>query len=177
MTVPRRQRLREAIERHEATVPPTPETLSNLRHDVVGRLVERGRLHRVHAEAAEEIRTVAEAVGRGMYPRALPADWTGRPLDGRFPRDFLDRMTARERRLWQHRYLPWTRELSRDGDSELPGARWLQLVLDIVIENCGLRRAERRNGLRHGAALGYLAVGLERYDGWRIRSRRGTGFG
>lgn len=177
MSVRRDVRLRQALGDDDLVAEPTPETLARLRHDVVGRLVERGRLHRIHAEAAEEIRTVAEAVGRGMFPRAYPTDWTGRPLDGRVPRDFFDRMSARERQLWQRHYLPWTRELHRDGDDQLPGPRWIQLVLDVVVENKGLRRAERSCGLRHGAALDYLADGLERYDRWRVAGPRDAGFG
>jgi iron(III) transport system permease protein len=43
----------------------------------------------------------------------------------------------------------------------------LGLPLDIVVDNSGLRQAERRQGLRHGTALTLLAIGLERYDRWR----------
>ena len=110
---------------------------------------------------------MSEAVGRGMCPTARMTDWAGRQASFRGPRDFLDRMTSEERHLWQFRYLPWKSELVRAGDAALPGSRWLGLVLDIVVDNTGLRRAERRHGLRHGTALGYLAAGLERYDRWR----------
>jgi hypothetical protein len=163
----RDERLRSALALGGPVVAATAETLAKLRHDVVGRLVARGRLHRVHADAAEEIRTVVEAVGRGMCPTAQPTAWTGRSSGYRGPRDFLDRMSPEERRLWQFHYLPWTRDLTQAGDAVLPGGRWLELVLEIVVENGGLRRAERRHGLRHGSALGYLATGLERYDGRR----------
>ena len=163
----REERLRSTLASGGPVVAATAETLAKLRHDVVGRLVARGRLHRVHADAAEEIRTVAEAVGRGMCPTAQPTAWTGRSSGYRAPRDFLDRMSPEERRLWQFRYLPWKRELTQSCDAALPGGRWLDLVLDIVVENSGLRRTERRHGLRHGTALGYLAAGLERYDRWR----------
>jgi hypothetical protein len=167
MRARREDRLRSALTPDEPAVAATAETLAKLRHDVVARLVARGGLQRVHGDAAEEIRTVNEAVGRGMCPTAQPVAWIGRPSGFRGPRDFLDRMTGEERRLWQFRYLPWRSELIRTGDAALPGARWLRLVLDIVVDNSGLRQAEHRQGLRHGTALGYLAVGLERYDRWR----------
>jgi hypothetical protein len=163
----RDDRLRAALAPGEPAVAATAETLAKLRHDVVARLVAHGRLQRVHGDAAEEIRTVSEAVGRGLCPTAQMAAWAGRPSGFRGPRDFLDRMTAEERRLWQFRYLPWRSELVRAGDDALPGARWLGLVLDIVVDNSGLRQAERRQGLRHGTALTLLAIGLERYDRWR----------
>lgn len=163
----RETRLRAALTRDGSSVGPTAETLAKLRHDVVGRLVARGRLLRSHADAAEEIRAIVEAIGRGMFPTARPISRTGSPRSHRRPRDFLDRMSSTERRLWEFRYLPWTRALIQAGDAVLPGRRWLDLVLAIVVENSGLRRAERRYGLRHGSALGYLVAGLERYDGLR----------
>lgn len=169
MRTRREARLRAALRAadEDEAVAATPETLAKLRHDVVGRLIERGRLQKAHGEAAEEIRTVSEAVGRGMCPTAQPTGWSVRPPGYRGPRDFLDRMTARERHIWQFRYQPWKSELLRARDVALPGGRWLDLVLDIVVDNSGLRRAERRHGLRHGSALGYLADGLECYDRWR----------
>jgi hypothetical protein len=163
----REDRLRSALTGDGSSVAPTPETLAKLRYDVIGRLVADGRLLRAHADAAEEIRAVVEAVGRGMLPTARPTFWAGRPQGHRGPRDFLDRMSSLERRLWQFRYLPWTRALIHAGDASLPGRRWVELVLDIVVDNSGLRRVERRYRLRHGSALGFLADGLERYDGLR----------
>lgn len=120
---------------------------------------------------------VCEAIGRGMSPTALPTEWAGRPGEHRFARDFLDRMTAEERRLWERCYLPWTREILRAGDGRLSGSRWLRLVLDVVVENSGLRVAERRVGLRNGAGLDYLATGLERYERRRLQTGARAGFG
>jgi hypothetical protein len=167
MRARRKDRLRSAFGPDEGARGGTPETIAKLRHDVIGRLVRHGRLQRIHGDAAEEIRLVSEAVGRGMCPTARMTDWAGRQPGFRGSRDFLDRMTSEERHLWQFRYLPWKSELVRAGDAALPGDRWLGLVLDIVVDNSGLRGAERRHGLRHGTALGYLAAGLERYERWR----------
>jgi hypothetical protein len=65
----------------------------------------------------------------------------------------------------------------RAADLRLPGRRFLRLVLDIVVENTGLRTAERRYGLRNGTAVACLARGLDRYGSHRGRRGRGEGFG
>ena len=114
-----------------------------------------------------------EAVGRGMFPTAQTMAWTGKAPRTRTWRDFIDRMSARERRAWERQYIPWTREMSFDvaaGVACLPyysgrrgGTRWLQLILDIVVDNSGLRETEQRYRLRHGTAIDYLIQELERY--------------
>jgi len=144
--------------------PPTPQTRGKLRQDVVRRLLERGRLQPHHVKAAEEIRTVHEAVGRGMFPTAQSMTWTGHQPDRGRGRDFLDRMTDAERHAWQHRYLPWTQEMATEIAAGIPGTRWLQLVVDVVVDNATLREVERRYRLRLGAGLAYLERGLDRYD-------------
>lgn len=161
----RRARLKRAVggvgEARE--VPPTPETRARLRHDVVLRLHATGRLHASHVAAALEIRTVTEAVGRGMFPTSGFGMGGGVPLQRRTGRDFLDRMTAAERLMWERRYLPWTRALALQIAAALPPVRWLQLVHDIVVDNARMRDVERRYGLRHGAAADYLRQALEIY--------------
>jgi len=160
----RKARLWVAIEAApERRDPPTVQTAARLRRDVIATLLARRRLLPRHAAAAEEIRTVHEAVGRGMFPTAQlvsgPAAGRGR----RNAHDFLDRMSARERAAWERRYLPWTRALAGELAGALPGTRWLQLVIDIVVDNATLRETERRYRLRHGAALPWLRRGLESY--------------
>ena len=154
MTKSRRSCIRRtaAVARAERAVPPTPQTVSQLTDDVVGRLLRQGRLRLHHAMAAEEIRSVMEAVGRGMFPRAQPGSWAGRPVRRRQPADFFDRMSDEERHMWQRHYLPWTHDLAVEIASGLPGTRWLQLVLDVVIDNMGLRTVEDRYRIRHGRA-------------------------
>lgn len=144
--------------------PPTPQTRRKLRQDVVRRLLERGRLQPHHVEAAEEIRAVHEAVGRGMFPTSQSMMWSGRGPNQARSRDFLDRMTDAERYAWQHRYLPWTHGMATEIAAGIPGTRWLQLVVDIVVDNATLREIEERYRLRHGAAQAYLSSGLDRYD-------------
>lgn len=151
----------------EARDRPTAQTAAKLRQDVIGRLLAQRRILPHHAAAAEEIRTVHEAVGRGMFPTAQPVPWSGRAPDRRRARDFLDRMSERERNAWERRYLPWSRALATEIAAGLAGTRWLQLVVDIVVDNATLREAESRYRLRHGTALAYLIRALEQYDRYR----------
>jgi hypothetical protein len=142
---------------------PTPETRRKIRRDIVRGLYERGRLHPNQIEAAEEIRMVHEAVGRGMFPTSqVLMRWGRRPVLGA-SRDFLDRMSETERHAWQHRYLPWTHDLATEIAGGMAGTRWLQLIIDVVVDNAALREVETRYRLRHGAALEYLVAGLDRY--------------
>lgn len=159
----RRSRLRRAARSRPQPIPPTPETLRKRRYDVIAGLLARRRISHEQAEAAGEIRRVLEAVGRGMFPTAQTMAFTGKAPRVRTWRDFIDRMSARERRAWERHYIPWTREMSLEIAAGLGGTRWLQLVLDIVVDNCGLRETEQRYGLRHGTAIEYLIQGLERY--------------
>lgn len=147
----------------EPAVRPTRQTAARLRHDVVARLLSRGHLLPPHAEAAGEIRTVHEAVGRGMFPTAQPPSAVGRRPRGAMATDFLDRMTEHERFLWQRRYLPWSRRLALEVAAGLKATRWLQLVIDIVVDNATPREVETRYRLRHGRGLDYLRRGLEIY--------------
>ena len=164
----RSARLRNTLsDQDEARDRPTPQTAARLRQDVVARLLARGRIAAHHAEAAEEIRSVHEAVGRGMFPTSQSFRWSGHgPNRGR-ARDFLDRMSARERTAWERRYLPWSHVMATGIAAGLPGTRWLQLVVDIVVDNASLRAVEARYRLRHGAALIWLVRGLEQYGRYR----------
>ena len=160
----RKERLRTTIaETGDLRDRPTAQTVAKLRQDVIARLLARRRILPHHAEAAGEIRAVHEAVGRGMFPTSQSLPWSGRGANRRRARDFLDRMTERERHAWERRYLPWTRAIATEIVGGLPGTRWLQLVIDIVVDNATLRQVESRYRLRHGTALVYLSRGLEHY--------------
>jgi hypothetical protein len=69
--------------------------------------------------------------------------------------------------MWEHHYMPWSREVLLEIVSGLSDTRWLQLVLDIVVDNITLRAAKTRYGITHGKAFGYLVDGLERYHRYR----------
>jgi hypothetical protein len=161
-----RVRKRRVVER----ILPTPETLHKQRYDVVANLLARGQLNHEQAKAADEIRGVFSAVGRGMFPSS---GWT--PRISKLPRtrparDFIDCMTPAECYAWEFNYLPWTREMALQIVA-LPGTTWLQLIIDVVVENEFLNTVERRYGLAsgHGVAGQYLRHGLHNYM-MRMRS-------
>lgn len=159
----RRSRLRRAVLGQRANgVPPTRQTVERLRPDVVAGLLRDGRIGLHHARSAQEIRTVCEAAGRGMTSFLRPELFSIDPARRRGGEDFLDRMTERERRLWLGRFLPWTRRMLA-GHAELPGARLLDLVLGVVVDNRGLRETETAFRLKHGRAVDLVLAGLELY--------------
>jgi len=77
--------------------------------------------------------------------------------------EFSDRMSDKEAILWERCYLPWSRQLSCEIASGIPGTRWLQMVVDIVVENEPLEAIEQKYRLGGGMALGFLVSGLDRY--------------
>ncbi len=160
----RRRRLkRSAAPNRDVIVPPTRQTAARLRPDVIGRLYAMDRIEDRHAFAAKQIRTVFEAVGRSQFPVLMPDSWTGEPPRRRPGRDFLDRMNNHERRLWQRFYLPWSHEMTVAAVTGLPGARWLRLVIGVVVENRTLRETEFIFGLARGRAFDFVVAGLEKY--------------
>lgn len=157
-------RLRRAAARNrDRAVPPTPQTAARLKGDNIRRLYVNGRLKDHHAQAAKQIRTVFEAVGRGMFPALRPDLWSGQPPKRRPGRDFLDRMDEYERHLWQRYYLPWSHDLVQERAAGLSGARRLQLVIDVVVENLNLSEVEWTYGLERGRAYNLLVSALEKY--------------
>lgn len=165
----RRSRLRRIASGGEAAAPaahgigPTPETAARLRGDVVLGLVRDGLLSAQDLDAALEIRTVHEAVGRGMFPRMPGEPGAGSSSRQFGPRDFTRQMSARERHLWETRYLPWSGAMAVSVAAGLAGTRWLQLVVDIVVDNATPEEAEARYRLPEGAAIRFLAEGLRKY--------------
>lgn len=148
---------------------PTEQTVLKLRHDVVERLEREGRLRDVHLRASREIRLVWEAMGRGMFPMAAPLEATRQThLRGAF-RDPIERMTDIEEIVWRTRYRPWAGEHAVLVAAGTASVSRLQLVLDIVVDNQGLRQVEQAYRMRHGLAFEHLRTALQRYAelaGW-----------
>jgi hypothetical protein len=161
---------REPRVEEEQGYAPTPETVAKLRTDLVLRLHRQGRLTIEQFQAAEEIRRVWQAVGRGLFPTAGTLDGVARAAPGQ-PRHPIDRMTDSEERAFRRRYRPWAREMdsamfcqrraSNNGGGR--GVSYLQLVYDMVIDNHGPRQVERLHRLRHGLAVKGLRTALQRY--------------
>ena len=157
----------EAAEPRDAG--PTPETLRKLRRDIVARLARDGRLGGEQVRAALEIRRVWEAFGRGLFPATRPVA----PLAQRRRRamftDPIDRLTPAEELAWRLRYRPWAREMAVTVAAGAVRTTRLQLILDVVIDNHGLRQVEGWYRMRHGSAVEHVRAALHRYAelaGW-----------
>ena len=148
---------------------PTPETVRKLRHDIVLRLAQEGRLGNEQVRAAIEIRRVWEAFGRGLFPAAGSiAPVAARKRHAMFS-DPIDRLTPAEENAWRLRYRPWAREMAVTVAAGAIRTTRLQLILDIVIDNHGLREVEGWYRMRHGAAIEHICAALHRYAeiaGW-----------
>ena len=148
---------------------PTPETAARLRRDLVARLAGEGRLGRGQVRAALEVRRVWEAFGRGLFP----ATNTMTPAAGRGRRamfiDPIDRLTRLEEAAWRLRYRPWAREMAVTVAAGAIRTTRLQLILDVVVDNHGLREVEGWYRMRHGGAIEHIRAALHRYAeiaGW-----------
>lgn len=143
---------RKPHERHARGVGGTQETVSKLRIDVIDRLFKAGKIRPEQKTAAEEICMVWEALQRGFFPSS---SWIDTPirLTGGF-RNPMERMTPLEKRLLKHRYRPWSRRES---------PKRVEMVIDCICDNYGLRELERRHGMKRGSAIGQLQISLHEY--------------
>lgn len=171
-----RERRRGNDQPIEDAVGPTPQTVAKLRRDVVERLREEGRLSEEQARAAAEIRRVWEAFGRGLFPRTRDLDRPRQPHGGMFV-DPVESLTDTEERIWRLRYRPWAREMSVEIVAGIVRVSRLQIVLDVVVDNFGVRQVEGWYRLRHGHALEHVRSTLERYceiAGWSAPKREAS---
>lgn len=94
---------RESYVNVEPTEP--PEQISRMRTDQIDRLYEKGKINADQRAAALKIRTVWEAMARGLFPGAS-GTMVGTKSRGTF-RHPLERMTNREFFIWIKEYRPW----------------------------------------------------------------------
>lgn len=144
-------------------VPPTPQTAAKLRQDVIERLLREGRLRDEQVRAAREIRRVWEAVGRALFPSASRPDAPRQPHMRQRFRDPVARMTDVEEIVWRQRYRPWADEMAVPIAAGSVRISRLQIVLDIAVDNHGLRQVEAWYRMRHGLAFQHLQAALHRY--------------
>jgi hypothetical protein len=147
----------------EENLSPTPQTERKLRQDTIVSLLATRDLSADHVRVAEEIRTVFETISRGIFSASSWWAETNQGSHKRHRMDFVDRMSDKEALLWERCYLPWTRQLSCEIASGIPGTRWLQMVVGMVVENEPLEAIEKKYRLGGAVALGFLVNGLDRY--------------
>ena len=83
--------------------------------------------------------------------------------------DPIDRLTRLEEAAWRLRYRPWAREMAVTVAAGAIRTTRLQLILDVVVDNHGLREVEGWYRMRHGAAIEHVRAALHRYAeiaGW-----------
>ena len=108
----------------------TEETVAKLRPDIIEQLYRSGRIDGLHRQAAHEIRTVWEAMGRGLFP--FPTEVSlGSPCEI----TPFDRMTEDELAMWQRHYLPWAKRMSFAIVGSPVRVTTLQLVLDVALDD------------------------------------------
>jgi len=140
---------------------PTIETVRHLSRDVIGWLAERDKIGPDEVRAAIEIRKMAEALGRGLFPAAR-MESAGRAPGRRLPSDPFSRMIDWELDMWRTRYGPWITEMGKI----LVGRRKTrasEILWGIIVENHGLTSVDDHYNLRKGTSLGLLRSGLLRY--------------
>jgi hypothetical protein len=153
----------------EPAVAPTRETAAKLRHDVVIRLYNEGRLRSEYLQAAQEIRAMWEAFGRALFPSARNPGSFHQPHHETERSDLTARLSLAEEARWRSRYRPWADEMWHEVVAAMASVSRLQLVLDIVVDNNEVREVEDWYRMRHGLGLDYLQGALHRYceiAGW-----------
>jgi hypothetical protein len=165
----RRTAPRDAAVLRQKPVPPTPETVAKLRRDLVLHLFEKGRLCQEQLRAAEEIRRIWQAFSRGLGPTAIDLSsfaGGGRSVQARQPVEWL---LPAEEAIWRRRYRPWAAEMAAQPSGGHIRAMRLRIVVDLVVENAGLRQVDGWYRMRNGTAFAHLDSGLRRYAeiaGW-----------
>lgn len=165
-----------ARRRGAAAVPmpgPTPQTAAKLRRDLVLHLYEKGRLRTEHVEAAEDIRRIWQAFSRSLGPTAVNSSTLATGRQAPQARQPIEWLTAAEEQIWRTRYRPWAREMGASPCGGIIRVTLFQVILEIVVDNRGLRQTEGLYRMRHGDAADHLQAALTRYAeiaGWILES-------
>ena len=155
------------------TVGPTEQTKAKLKADVVLRLYQQGRLNCAQLKAAEEIRDIWEAIGRGLFPFRGTDDPMLRSANRGSFRHPVDRMSGHEERAWRENYCPWKEVMAAPAFAGRP-VTIHALVHEVVVGNRGPRQLEDELGVRHGTVFGVLSEALQTYAeiaGWSTRRK------
>lgn len=136
----------------------TPETRRKLTTDVIYLMHRRGSLTADHVRAAEEIRSIAAAIGRHVSLRASdPSRPLAHGVGGAIP---LGAMTRREHDIYIRRFGPWRDHLAENLRIRKSQAR---VVLSVILDNETLASADRALRARHGTAAKYVGQALRLY--------------
>ena len=140
------------------------EEIKRMRTDQIDRLYESGKINMEHRAAALKIRTVWEAMARGLFPGAS-GNMVGTKSRGTF-RHPLERMSNREFFIWVMEYKPWaTGPAAKVAINYAPShfkISYLQICYNMIVDNYGPSQLERQWPVPkgHGAVVSLLRQGL-----------------
>lgn len=132
---------------------PTPETRNKLRHDVILKLYSDGKLSKAELEAAEQIRSIMEAVEIAAFAKSS-FDGVPGPMYRSAPNPITARLEPSIHNAWKNNYRPWTKILP---------PRHLEAITMVVKDNWKRRVVERHLNLRNGSVAIILKSGLYAY--------------
>ncbi len=110
-----------------------------------------------------------QAFGRGLFPAPQDPGADHRADLNAKSNDPMARLSLAEETAWRVRYRPWADQMSHEVVAATARISRLQLVIDVVVDNNGVRDVERWYRMRHGMAFDYLRGALHRYceiAGW-----------
>lgn len=126
---------------------PTPETKAKLKSDVVLKLYQAKRLTREQFCAAEEIRQIWEAMGRGMFPSSGALLFGA---GGGNPGSPVERLSEDEEWKWKNNYTPWAKGIGKKEAIVESVVTYSQLVYDVVVDNRGPSQLEKEYKITAG---------------------------
>ena len=136
----------------------TRESKARARSDVVAKCVKDGRLTKAHKAAADEILEIYEALQKAMF---FGVRYEQRMPGGRSTRDAtLDRLSARQQRMWKDWYKPWTRVVSQRKHRN---HTHFEITLDLIADNLTPTQIGKRRAMKREKVLEIVAGALFDY--------------
>jgi len=150
----------ERFERHQADKAqdpngPTRETVRHLRDDPVVMLLKRGTINKEDEKTIQEVRELRGKLTQGLTPggggQGEKVDTSARTFT--HP---IERLNARQDKLYVHVYKPWADAVSKDGIRLGERGRELDLnpfnlVVNVIEDGIPLRRLETQHKVTTGA--------------------------
>lgn len=146
--------VRETVNIDPAIEPVDP--ISRMRTDQIDRLYEKGKINADQRAAALKIRTVWEAMGRGLFPSGSFGSGGGTKSRGTF-RHPLERMTNREFFIWIKEYRPWATGAAAKVaiNHSQTGFRisFMQICYHVAVDGFGPTQLERQWPVTRGKGV------------------------
>ncbi len=145
-------------EKYESVAPISlpADGITRMRTDQIDRLYDSGKINVDQRAAALKIRTVWEAMSRGLYPGPT-GGIVGTKSRGRF-RHPLERMSNRDFFIWIKEYKPWangpaSKTAIRCGRGDHFQRSYLQVCYAVVVDNYGPHQLEQEWPVNRGKGV------------------------